>query len=356
MGNVQSITLKKDMAKILIIDDQKLHALSLEKILVNAGYQNTRCLTEPLKALNMVQEYLPDLLVLDLIMPQLDGFQIIEQLHGFRRQHYLPILALSEGKNPNARLRALQAGATDYLSQPFEDVEIIFRIKNMVETRSLHAQVENQNRALEDKVRDRTKELREAQFDVMRRLALAAEFRDNKTGSHIMRLGYYCAKFAESLGLTDAECEFLLHASPLHDVGKIGIPDRILLKPGPLTSEEFDVMKTHTTIGAELLAGSHSPVMQMAETIALTHQEKWDGSGYPQGLRKEEIPMIGQICSVCDVFDALTTERPYKKAWTPQAALEQMSREKETHFQPKLVDRFIEIFPEVERIRTQNPD
>lgn len=349
-------SLQPQASRILIVDDQKLHALYLEKILKASGYPHIQCINEPLKVLKAIQTEHPDVLILDLVMPQLDGFQIIEQLHMYRQQQYLPILALGEGKNPNVRLRALQAGATDFLSQPFEDVEIIFRIKNMLETRGLHAQVENQNRILEDKVRGRTKELREAQFDVMRRLALAAEIRDNKTGSHIMRLGYYCAKFSEALGMSDEECELILHASPLHDVGKIGIPDQILLKPGALTKEEFEIIKTHTTIGAELLAGSHSPVMQMAETIALTHQEKWDGSGYPRGLKGEEIPFVGQVCSVCDVFDALTTERPYKKAWAPQAALEEMVRGKGTHFQPRLVDRFAEIFEEIERLRRQNPD
>lgn len=345
-----------DKAKILIVDDQKLHALYLEKILIGVGYSNIQCLTNPLKVLNAVHESSPDLIVLDLVMPQLDGFQIIEQLNAYRKQHYLPILALGERRNPNLRLRSLQSGATDFLSQPFEDVEIIFRIKNMVEMRILHSQVENQNRVLEDRVRGRTKELREAQFDVMRRLALAAEFRDNKTGSHIMRLGFYCAKFAEALGFNDEDCEYLLHASPLHDVGKIGIADSILLKPGPLTREEFEIIKTHTTIGRELLAGSDSPVMKMAEVIALTHQEKWDGSGYPRGLKGDDIPLIGKICSVCDVFDALTTARPYKKAWTFEATLAQMTEEKGTHFQPRLIDRFIEISPEIERIRQQNPD
>jgi len=347
---------KQDTAKILIVDDQRLHALYLEKILNQAGYQNVSCLSDSLKVLKTVQDNQPDLLVLDMVMPQLDGYQIIEQLNDYRKKQYLPVLALAEGKNPNHRLQALQSGATDFLSQPFEDTEIIFRIRNMLEIRRLHAQVENQNKELETKVRERTKELRDTQFDILRRLALAAEFRDNKTGSHIMRIGNYCAKFAESLGLSDEECELILYASPLHDVGKIGIPDSILLKPAKLTPEEFEIMKTHTTIGAQLLSGSNSAVMQMAEIIALTHQERWDGSGYPQGLKGEAIPLPGQICSICDVFDALTTERPYKKAWPVEAALAQLQKEKGSHFQPRLVDHFTEIFPQIEKIIAQNPD
>lgn len=343
-------------AKILIIDDQKLLAMYLQRILFQAGYPQTEYLTDPLKALSTVQEKNPHLVVLDLTMPQLDGFQILEQLNRYRRQHYLPILALGENRNPNHRLQALRAGATDFLSQPFEDTEILFRIKNMVEMQALHNQVARQKQGLEEKVKERTKALREAQFDVMRRLALAAEFRDNKTGTHIERMGNYCAKFAQALGLNNEECENILHASPLHDVGKIGIPDRILLKPGTFTPEEFEIMKTHTTIGAQLLSGSNSPVMKLAEIIALTHQEKWDGNGYPRGLKADEIPLPGQICSVCDVFDALTTARPYKKAWSTDAAVAEMQRSRGTHFQPRLIDRFVEILPEIEKIKKNYPD
>jgi len=343
-------------ARILIIDDQKLHALYLDKLLREEGYQNIECQSDPLKSIATCKDFKPDMIVLDLLMPHLDGFQVMEQMNEFRREHYLPILALSEDKSSDVRIRALQSGATDFLNQPYENIEILFRIRNMIMMRSLHLQVQNQNKILEQKVNERTKELKETQLDIIRRLAMAAEFRDGDTGSHIIRMSYYCERFGRSLGLDDEECELLFQASPLHDVGKIGIPDSILLKPGALTPEEFEIMKTHTTIGSQLLSGSNAPVMKMAEIIALTHQEKWDGSGYPQQLKGNEIPLVGQICGICDVFDALTSERPYKKAWDVDKALEQLDKEKGTHFQPRLIDRFLDIAEAIKEIKNNHQE
>ena len=341
-------------AKILVADDQKLHSYFLERVLHQEGYKNIRCATEPAKVIAAITEFKPDLIVLDLIMPQVDGFQIMEQLIPFRQGHYLPILALSEDKGVDIRLKALQSGATDFLNKPYENIEILFRIRNMIEMRIMHMEVEDQNRALESKVAERTKDVRENQLDIIRRLAQAAEFRDNDTGLHIIRMSQYCAALAKALGLSETQCELVLTSSPLHDVGKIGIPDSILLKAGPLTAEEFEIMKTHTTIGAQLLAGSKSPLMKMAQSIALTHHEKWDGNGYPHRLKGEDIPFVGQICSVCDVFDALTSERPYKKAWTVEAAIETMQKDKGKHFNPQILDRFVEILPEILAIKTKH--
>jgi len=343
-------------ARILIIDDQKLHTLFLEKILKEAGYQQIKCLVDPMKAIATAKEFQPDLIVLDLIMPQLDGFQVMQQMQQFRESHYLPILVLSSDKSSDTRLRALQSGATDLLNKPYENVEILFRIKNMVEMRILHMQVEDQNRSLELKVQDRTKELRESQLDIIRRLAQAAEFRDNETGIHIIRMSQYCAKFAAALGMDPQQCDLILTASPLHDIGKIGIPDSILLKPDKLTPEEFETMKTHTVIGAKLLAGSNSPIMKMAQQIALTHHEKWDGTGYPHQLKGKQIPLVGQLCSICDVFDALTSARPYKKAWSTDEAVSEIIKQKDRQFNPQLVDRFVSILPEIEVIKAKNAD
>lgn len=340
-------------ARILILDDQKLHCLFLKEILEHEGYRNITCLMDPLKITSVYQEMNPDLLILDLHMPQVDGFQVLQQLATFRTRQYLPVLAVSAEKTSEIRIRALQAGVTDFLYKPFENIEIILHVRNLIELRILHAQVEHQNKALEERVQERIKELRYTQFDIIRRLAQAAEFRDGDTGIHILRMSLYCRKLAEALGLSDPECELLYHASPLHDVGKIGIPDSILLKPGKLTPEEFEIMKTHTTIGAKILSGSDSPVMKMAEVIALTHHERWDGRGYPRGLAKEEIPLVGQICSICDVFDALTSQRPYKRAWTLEESLIEIDKMRHTHFNSKIVDRFFEILPEIKMAKTK---
>lgn len=333
-------------ARILIVDDQKLHYLYLKKVLVDAGYKNIHCVAEPLKVKLMVLQIIPDMMILDLVMPFLDGFQVMHQLNDYREQHYLPILALSAEKGTGASLKALESGATDVLNKPYENPEILFRIKNMLEMRFLHVASRNQNKILEEKVEGRTRELRDSQKEIIRRLAQAAEFRDNETGAHIIRISKYCALFAKALEMDENEIELFAMASPLHDIGKIGIPDNILLKPGRFTNEEFEVMKTHALIGAQLLDGSQSPVMQMARVIALTHHERWDGSGYPKGLKGDEIPLVGQICSICDVFDALISKRIYKNAWTLTDAAKIIIAEKGRQFNPNLVDKFEQLLPQ----------
>lgn len=340
-------------ARILIIDDQKLHSHFLKEILAHEGYKNIVCLNDPLKTVATCNEFHPDVLILDLLMPQLDGFQVMEQLHGFREEHHLPILAIADDKSSDIRIRALQCGATDYLSKPFENIEIFIHIRNMIELSILHHQIATQNKLLELKVNERTKELRYTQYDIIRRLAAAAEFRDGDTGIHIIRMSQFAMKLGEALGLSAEECDLLHHASPLHDVGKIGIPDNILLKPGKLTPEEFEIMKTHTTIGAKILAGSDSPVMKMAEVIAMTHHERWDGKGYPNGIRGDEIPFVGQICSVCDVFDALTSERPYKKAWGFDETVAEIKKMSGFNFNPKIVECFMTILPAIKTIQAK---
>jgi HD-GYP domain-containing protein (c-di-GMP phosphodiesterase class II) len=210
--------------------------------------------------------------------------------------------------------------------------------------------VVHHNQILDQKVAERTKELRETQLEVIRRLGQAAEFRDDDTGLHITRMSRFCAKLAATAGFTQADCELLLEAAPMHDIGKIGIPDRILLKPGKLEDEEFDIMKTHTTIGSELLSGSSSPVMQLAQIIALNHHEKWNGRGYPRGLKGEDIPLVARICSICDVFDALCSERPYKKPWDPGDALRLIEEQAGNDFDPHLAKLFLEISEEIVRM------
>jgi HD-GYP domain-containing protein (c-di-GMP phosphodiesterase class II) len=214
-------------------------------------------------------------------------------------------------------------------------------------------EVARQNNTLELAVRDRTAELRETQLEVVRRLSHAAESRDHETGVHITRMSRMCSRLALAAGATPMEAELLLQAAPMHDVGKIAIPDRILRKPGKLEPDEWEIMKSHTAIGAELLAGSRSPVVQLGEAIALTHHERWDGTGYPRGLRGEEIPFPARVVAVCDVFDALISDRPYKRAWTVDQALEEIRGERGGHFEPRLVDAFEATFRDMVRIVEQ---
>jgi len=343
-------------AKILIADDQKLHYLYLQKILTDAGYNTIKCISEPMKICPSVKEFSPDLMILDLAMPFLDGFQVMQQLHHYREEHYLPILALSEEQGSDSRLKALQSGATDVLNKPFEIPEVLFRIRNMLEMRFLHVAIRNQNKILEEKVEQRTQEFKDSQKEIIRRLAQAAEFRDNDTGTHITRISKYCTLMAQAMGLNAQECELVALASPLHDIGKIGIPDNILLKPGRYTPDEFEVMKTHSLIGAQILEDSQSPVMQMARTIALTHHERWDGTGYPRGLKGDMIPLVGQICSICDVFDALISKRIYKDAWSLHDAVKIIIAEKGKQFNPALVDKFEQLLPKFIEIAKTHSD
>ena len=314
---------KLSAARIVIVDDEPANVRLLERILQHAGYTDLTSTTDPREALALCKETEPDLILLDLHMPHVDGFGVMAELRPLIVDgNYLPVLILTADITPEAKQRALSGGAKDFLTKPFDPPEVLLRIKNLLDTRLLHLQLQNQNLILEEKVRVRTRELEEARLEILDRLARAAEFRDDATGEHTRRVGETVAALAGTLGLPAAEVELIGRAAPLHDVGKIGIPDAILLKPDRLTVEEFEVMKTHTTIGAGILSGSRFPLLQLAQQIALTHHERWDGAGYPRGLKGEAIPLVGRIVAVVDAFDALTHDRPYRKALSTQEAWE----------------------------------
>jgi len=330
-------------ARILIVDDQSSNVMLLEGILQEEDYTAYKGITDSRQALSVYLEYQPDLILLDLQMPYLDGFQVMNQL----REHvpsgaFLPILVLTADITPEAKRQALAEGATDFLTKPFDQTEVLLRIRNLLRTRALHLQLQDQNLLLEQKVRERTAELEETQIEILERLALAAEYRDDDTGEHTRRVGQMSAQIAQALGLPEAEVELIRRAAPLHDVGKIAIPDSILLKPAKLTPDEFELMKTHTTLGAKMLSGGQFPLLQRAEEIALTHHERWDGTGY-SGLKGESIPMAGRIVTVADVFDALTNERPYKKAWLHTEAIEEIQRQTGRQFDPRVVEAFLHV-------------
>ena len=299
-------------ATILIVDDQMTNILLLESILQNAGYTNIHSTQDPTEVVTFVKKLNPDLICLDIRMPQMNGFQIMGQLKIIQKNTYLPILVLTSEEDRETRLRALDSGAKDFLHKPFDKMEVIMRIRNLLETSLLNRALSLQKETLEETVRVRTQQLKETQLEIVHRLAQAAEHRDNETGSHIVRMSHYAVVLGRAAGMNEEECDILLHATPMHDVGKLGIPDRILLKPGKLDADEWEIMKQHTVIGAQLLSNSQSPVLQMGEAIALTHHERWDGSGYPNRLAGEDIPLPGRICAIADVFDALSSKRCYK--------------------------------------------
>jgi putative two-component system response regulator len=346
-------------AKILIVDDIPSNVLMLENILANAGYTDVQTTTDPLivRALHERERF--DLILLDIRMPKLDGFGVMRQLKELQTpedEDYLPILVLTAQSDAQTRSRALRAGAKDFVTKPIEMEEVLSRVSNMLEVRLLYNQKWQQNEILEQKVRDRTQMLRETNLQIVRYLGRAAEYRDTETGMHVIRMSTMCACLGQTVGMGRTECELLLSASALHDLGKIGIPDRILLKSGPLDQEEWEVMKSHTQIGAEILSGHKSDVLEMASVIAITHHEWWDGTGYPNGLKNDEIPLVGRISTICDVFDALTSDRPYKKAWSIEKAVEFVNSSSGSQFDPDLVNLFVDTLPEVLSIRENYPD
>jgi len=329
--------------KILIVDDKPSNILLLEGILQEEDYTVYRSITDPREALPQFFEYHPDLILLDLQMPYMDGFEVMKKLRAcLLPDAFLPILVLTANITPEAKRRALAEGATDFLTKPFDPTEVILRIRNLLQTRGLHLQLQEQNQLLEKKVLDRTADLEQTQVEILERLALAAEYRDDDTGEHTKRVGQTCARIVEALGWQPAEVELIRRAAPLHDVGKIAIPDSILLKPGKLTPEEFESMKMHTTLGAKMLSGGGFPLLQLAEQIALTHHERWDGTGYI-GLREESIPIAGRIVTVADVFDALTSTRPYKEAWSQSEAIDEIRRQSGQQFDPRVVEAFLKV-------------
>jgi putative two-component system response regulator len=334
-------------ARILVVDDEEANVALLERLLDIAGYRNVVSTTDPWKVRELLHEFRPDLILLDLLMPHLDGFAVMELLASeVPADSYLPVLVLTADATRETRRRALAGGAKDFLTKPLDVDEVLLRIANMLDIRYLHLQLQGEKEALEDRVQERTKELEDSYIDTFERLALAAEYRDDDTGQHTLRVGRMAALLAQELGLPTRDVELLTRAAGLHDVGKIGIPDDILLAPRKLTIEEFEVVKTHTVIGAKILAGSRSPLLSMAEEIAWSHHERWDGRGYG-GLAGEEIPLFGRITTVADVFDALTHKRPYKEAWPLDEAIAEISRQRGEQFDPRVVDAFVAVHDEV---------
>ena len=330
-------------ARILAADDEEANLRLMRRILERAGFRHFACTTDPREVPRLFAEVRPDLVMLDLHMPGMDGMEVIEALAPALGEGYLPVLMISGDLTPEARQRALSRGARDFLSKPYDPQEAVLRIRNLLQTRFLHLEVQRQNADLAARVAARTRELEAAQVEVLERLAQAAELRDGDTGEHTRRVGELSGRIAAGLGLGAEWVAMLRRAAPLHDVGKIGVPDGILLKPGPLTPAERARMQEHTTIGGQILAQGHSGLITMAERIAVAHHERWDGGGYPGGLAGEAIPLEARIVAVADFFDALTHDRPYRRAWTPDRVRDEIRRSAGAHFDPRVAATFLSI-------------
>lgn len=324
-------------AKILIIDDEPANVRLLNKLLQRAGYSQITGTSDSREAATLFRDIEPDLVLLDLNMPFRNGFEVLGDISdAIGDEQYLPVLVLTADVTEEAKERALEQGAKDFLTKPFGTAEVLLRCRNLIETRMLHQQMNS-------RVIERTMELEESRIEILDRLARTAEFRDDATGQHTKRVGELSGRIAAALGLSSAEVEHIRRAAPLHDLGKVGIPDHILLKQGKLTEEEFAVMKTHTLLGADLLSGGRSPLMRLAEQIARSHHERWDGGGYPEGTSGESIPLPARIAAVADFFDALTHDRPYRKAWPLDLVLKEISAGAGSHFDPQVVKAFMGI-------------
>jgi putative two-component system response regulator len=330
--------------RVVIIDDEPANIELLRAILRQDPTLEVFSTTDPTTALDLVHERTPDLVLLDLMMPGVDGYAIMTTLRSeYDANGFLPILVLTADASREALRRSLAAGATDFLTKPFDPTEAFLRVNNLLHTRDLYLQVSTYSSELEQRVIERTEELQNAKLEILERLARATEYRDDDTGHHTHRVGTNAGLLWRELGLPMSESAVIEQAAPLHDVGKIGIPDSILMKPETLTPDEFETIKKHSAIGAAILSGSEFSVLQMGERIARWHHERWDGTGYPDGLSADDIPIEARIVQVCDVFDALINDRPYKSAWSVEDAVAEIASSAGSAADPSVVEAFCRL-------------
>ena len=350
---------------ILIIDDEPINIRVITKYLHELGYSRCAGLSDPRLAVSTIARDAPDLVILDVMMPHITGIEILGTLRANPATAHLPVLVLTAAVDRETRLAVLESGATDFLSKPIDPSELSPRVRNALTVKQFHDSLRHQARDLEVAVRMRTAELEASRQDIIHCLARAAEFRDDDTGQHVLRVGRYAGLIAGALGFSEIEVDQISQAAQLHDIGKIGIPDALLLKEGKLDPDEYERMQKHTCIGkrvierlpphqwdelrrhvqigAQILDIPRSPVLQMAARIALTHHEWWDGTGYPLGLAGEDIPLEGRITAVADVFDALSSKRPYKQPFPRERCFQIITEERGTHFDPRVVDAFFSM-------------
>ena len=349
--------------RILVVDDVEQNLALLGGLVRSLGYE-VETARDGLEALAKLALGV-DLVLLDVMMPGLDGYEVARRVRADARTADLPIILVTVLDSREDRVKAIQAGASDFIAKPVDKTELLVRISSQLRLKEAQDALKRSQAGLEEQVARRTEELRRtcevaadanrrtyhAHIDTIRRLVLAAELKDPDTARHIMRISRYSAVLAKALHMSPGETEVLAHAVTMHDVGKIGIPDAILFKRGALDEEEKKVMESHTLIGSRILADSPSELMQQGQVVALSHHERWDGTGYPRRLRGDQIPLAGRICAVVDVFDAMTTTRPYRPAFSPDVALETMRRGRGAQFDPMLLDLFMDRLGEVLEVR-----
>jgi len=332
---------------ILVVDDAP-ESIDVLRGVLGAEYQ-VKAAIHGHVALELVQATPPDLILLDVMMPEMDGFEVCERLKANPLSANIPVIFVTTLADAGSEARGLELGAVDYLTKPYVPTLVRSRVKS-------HLALYHRHLSLEHEVQARTRELSETRLEVIRRLGRAGEYRDNETGMHVLRMSHTARLLALRQGMSEGEGDLVLQAAPMHDVGKLGIPDRILLKPGKLTSEEWQIMKQHPAIGAEIVGNHPSELMQTARMVALRHHERWDGSGYPHGLSGEAIPRIARIVTVADVFDALLSTRPYKAAWTVADTIEEFKAQSGRHFEPASVAALLDILPECLAVQAKYRD
>ncbi len=329
-------------AHIVIVDHEPATVRSLGRALESAGYLLPDQITNPLQASYRIEVELPDLVVLDVSMP--DSYALLDDLtRRFSQDNFLPVLAVGSLSRPGIRERAFGAGAKDFLPKPIDVEEFLLHVHALLDTRFVHLRLQETRSLLEDLVQRRTSELKHAQLETLELLGRVAEVRDDATGQHTKRVGRLSGQIAQELHLPTEEVELIMRAAPLHDLGKVAIADSILLKNGSFEELERESMRRHASLGAELLNGARSDLLQMARTIAAYHHERWDGQGYPHGMKGETIPLAARIVAVADAFDALTHARPYKEAWSPHEAIAEIQHERGWQFDPTVVDALLRV-------------
>lgn len=355
-GAAQPYELMFKSARVLVVDDMQVSVDLLVVTLRRAGLAHIVATTDPREGLRLCKVAPPDLILLDYCMPHVDGPGFIAELGRILGDAAPPVLVITAHNHESNRRRALETGAIDYVTKPFTEWELLVRARNLLRLHMLHRQQRDMNRCLETLVRERTAELDRTRAEIIHRLCNAGEFRDEDTGRHVARIGRLSSRLAEMAGAPADFVERVANAAPLHDIGKIGIPDRVLLKPGRLDPDEWVVMRTHCHLGAQILADSGLALLDMASEIAMTHHEKWDGGGYPHGLSGSDIPLSGRLVAVCDVFDALLSHRPYKEPWPFDRVLAYLGDVSGTHLDPHLANLFLDNAEEMMAIRAEMAD